>query len=159
MKYRILAAALTLSAAGLIGIAVHENYRGTAYKPTPRDVPTIGFGHTQGVRSGDSTTPVRALVILRGDVSAVEEDLHAPSCLGGVPLYPNEWDAYVSLAYNIGPHAFCHSTLVTMLRRTPPDYTGACRQILRWNRQAGRVLPGLVKRREAEYRQCAGVAP
>ena len=58
------------------------------------------------------------------------------SGIGPVPLYQREWDSFVSLAYNIGPQAFCGSTLVRLLHQTPPDYTGACKQILRWDKQA-----------------------
>ena len=61
-RLRVAVGALTLSAAGLVGIAVHEGYRPVAYRPLPRDVPTIGFGTTEGVRMGDSIDPVRALV-------------------------------------------------------------------------------------------------
>ena len=50
------------------------------------------------------------------------------------------------------------STLVRLLKQAPHDYLGACKQILRWNMAGGRVLPGLVKRREAEYRMCMGDA-
>jgi len=154
---RVAAAALTLSGAALVGVAVHEDYRGTAYLPTKADRPTLGFGATAGVHLGDTTTPPRALVRLLGDVGQVEAALHRPQCIGTVPLYQREWDAYVSLAYNIGPSAFCGSTLVRLLHRRPPDYVGACKQILRWDQQAGRVLPGLVKRREDEFRTCMGV--
>ena len=62
-----------------------------------------------------------------------------------------------ALAYNIGPGAFCGSTLVKRLNAE--DYPGACREILRWNRAGGRVVQGLVNRREAEYRQCIGAQP
>ncbi len=157
-KIRIAAASLTISGAALVGVAVHENYRQVAYLPTPHDVPTLGFGATRGVKPGDTTTPVRALVRLQADVGAVERALHTTACIGAVPLAQNEWDAYVSLAYNIGPHAFCHSTLAALLRKKPPDYAGACRQILRWDKQAGRVLPGLAKRREDEFKTCMGAA-
>lgn len=158
------ASALVLSAVALVGIAVHEDYRDRAYLPTPQDVPTVGFGSTRRadgtpVRPGDTTTPVRALVRLQGDINATETALHAPGCIGDVPLTQGEWDADVSLAYNIGARAFCASTLVRLLRKTPPDYAGACAQILRWRFQAGRELPGLVKRRRAEYAQCMGVVP
>lgn len=153
-KLRIAAAGLTISGAALVGVAVHENYRGTAYLPTPHDRPTLGFGETQGVKPGDTTTPVRALIRLQGSIGLVEQGLHG--CIGTVPLSQGEWDAYVSLAYNIGPYAFCHSTLAALLRRTPPDYAGACRQILRWDKQGGRVLPGLVKRRRDEFKTCTG---
>jgi lysozyme len=53
MKARIVIGALTLSASALVGIAVHEGYRGEAYRPVPGDVPTIGFGTTDGVKPGD----------------------------------------------------------------------------------------------------------
>ena len=154
---RVAAAALTLSASALVGVAVQEDYRGTAYLPTKADRPTLGFGATAGVRLGDTTTPPRALVRLLGDVGQVEAALHRPSCIGTVPLYQREWDAYVSLAYNIGAPAFCRSTLVRLLHRQPPDYAGACKQILRWDKQAGRVLPGLQRRRESEFKTCMGV--
>lgn len=127
------AVGLTISGAALVGIALHEDYRPVAYLPTPQDVPTLGFGTTHGVKPGDTTTPTRALIKLLGDVNATERALHSPSCIGTVPLTQGEWDAYVSLAYNIGPTAFCGSTLVKLLRSTPPDYAGACKQILRWN--------------------------
>jgi len=65
-------------------------------------------------------------------------------------------DAYVSLAYNIGYAGFCKSTIVKRLKQRPPDYTGACEAILLWNKAGGKVMPGLVKRREAEYQQCRG---
>jgi len=63
----------------------------------------------------------------------------------------------VSWAYNVGAGAACRSTLVKKLKQTPPDYEGACRELLRWTYAGGRVLPGLVKRREKEYRMCMGL--
>jgi GH24 family phage-related lysozyme (muramidase) len=83
----------------------------------------------------------------------------AAACIGDVPLYQYEADAYASLAYNIGSSAFCRSTIVKRLKQTLPDYAGACEEILMLNRAGGQVLPGLVKRREAEYRMCKGDAP
>ena len=82
------------------------------------------------------------------------------ACLpSDLALYPHEWDAFVSLAYNIGPAAFCGSTLAKKLRQTPPDYGGACDEILRWNRAGGQIMPGLVKRRQAEHRLCREGVP
>lgn len=158
MKTRLLPAALALSALGLTGIAVHEGYRGTAYNDGV-GVQTVGFGtttHEDGrpVRPGDRITPERALVRLAEHAAQTEQAMR--DCIGPVPLYPHEWDAYVSLAYNIGPAAFCGSTLVRKLKQTPPDYAEACRQILRWNKAGGQVMAGLTTRRQAEYRQCMG---
>lgn len=144
-------AALSLSAAALVGIALHEGYRDTAYIPVPGDVPTIGFGTTQGVKPGDKITPPQALVRALDDVQKYEGAIK--DCVGA-PLYQHEYDAYTSLAYNIGPNAFCDSTLVRLLNQE--RYEEACQQILRWDKFRGQPLPGLTKRRQQEYAQCLG---
>ena len=154
MTLRRTVSGIAASAALLIGIAVHEGYRGEAYVPVPGDRPTIGFGDAHGVQLGDRTDPVRALIRLGEHVDAQQREMRA--CLGDVALYQHEWDAYVSLAYNIGTGAFCGSTLVRKLKAG--DYEGACAEIKRWVYFQGRVLPGLVNRREAEYRMCMGDA-
>lgn len=146
-------AALVLSASALVGIATHESYRGEAYIPVPGDVPTIGFGTTESVKLGDKITPERALVRLLADANSYEREVKR--CVTA-PLYQYEYDAYLSLAYNIGTGAFCKSTLVK--KANAGDYAGACSEILRWNRAGGKVLNGLTKRREAEHKQCMGNA-
>lgn len=150
---RTLIAALGVSAAALVGIAQWEGYRGAAYDDGV-GVQTIGFGSTAGVRPGERTDPVRALVRLSADADRIAGEI--ADCIGDVPLHQHEWDAYVGLAYNIGSGPFCKSTLLARLHSRPPVYAAACREILRWNKAGGRVLPGLTKRREAEYRRCMG---
>lgn len=147
-------AALSLSATALIGLAVHEGYRDTAYTPVQGDVPTIGFGDTQGVKPGDKTDPIRALVRLGQHTEAFQRELR--QCIGDVPIYQHEWDAVVSWAYNVGTPAACKSTLVRKLQAF--DYAGACRELLRWDKFKGQPLPGLTKRRQDEYRLCMGAA-
>ena len=149
-KSRIAAYSIAISAACLVGIATHEGYRSEAYKDTV-GIPTLGFGETAGVKMGDKTTPERALVQL---LESTEKHADAIRQCIHVPLYQHEFDAYISLAYNIGTGAFCRSTLVKKLNAK--DYAGACEEIRRWNKAGGKVLPGLVKRREAEYRMCMG---
>jgi lysozyme len=126
----------------------------------PGDVPTIGFGSTSGVRLGDTITPPVALARAMADVTKYEGALR--QCVTA-PLYQHEYDAYLSLAYNVGPGAFCRSTLVRKLNGH--DYPGACREILRWTYYQGRdcnlpanarLCGGLAKRRQGEYRQCLG---
>ncbi len=146
-------ALIGLSAAALVAIAWSEGYREHAYDDGV-GVQTIGFGTTSGVKPGDKTTPERALGLLYRDASEMVAQLSRPGCIGDVPVYPHEADAFVSLAYNIGSSAFCKSTLVKKLKQTPPDYAGACSEILRWNKAGGRVLPGLKKRRQQEYELC-----
>ena len=153
MKVRLALAALALSAAGFVGLALNEGYTDRAVIPVPGDVPTLGFGTTEGVRLGDRTTPAVALERALRDVGQYEGALRR--CVT-VPLHQYEYDAYVRLAYNIGAGAFCGSTLVRLLNAE--DYAGACAQIDRWNRQGGRVLRGLVVRRAQERALCEGTA-
>ena len=148
---RVSIATLALSASALVGIAVHEGYREAAYRPVPGDVPTIGFGTTAGVQMGDRIEPVQALVRKLADVQQFEGALKR--CVR-VPLHQHEYDAFLSLAYNIGSGAFCGSTLVRKLNAG--DYAGACAEILRWDRFRGEPLRGLTLRRQAEHRQCLG---
>lgn len=144
-------AALSLSAAGFVGIVAHEGYRDAAYRPVPGDVPTIGFGTTEGVKMGDRTTPVAALERALRDVQKFEGAIKR--CVT-VPLHQHEYDAYLSLSYNIGAGAFCGSTLVRHLNAR--EYERACAQILRWDKFNGAPLPGLTRRRQEEYRKCTG---
>ena len=142
-------AAISLSATALVALLLHEGYKSDAYIPVAGDVPTIGFGTTSGVKLGDRTTPEKALQVAMKDVQTFEGAVKA--CVK-VPLSQNEYDAYISLSYNIGAYAFCNSTLVRILNQG--DYQGACKQILRWDRFKGKPLPGLAKRRQEEYNRC-----
>ena len=149
MRSRI--ATLVLSAAALVTIALHEGYVGQAYEPAKGDVPTIGFGTTEGVKMGDKITVERALVRLLKDADKFEQ---AVKQCAPVPMYQYEFDAYVSLTYNIGAGAFCSSTLAKYLNAG--DYKRACEEILRWDKFKGKSLPGLTKRRKEEYTKCLG---
>lgn len=144
---------LALSAVGLVGLVGYESYTSTAVIPIPGDVPTIGFGTTEGVRLGDKTTPPAALARALQDVQKFEGAIK--QCVK-VPLHQREYDAYTQLAYNIGSGAFCSSTLVRLLNAG--DYAGACAQISRWNRAGGREVRGLTIRRAKERALCEGKA-
>lgn len=147
--FRIIIAALTLSAAGFGGIVAHEGYSAVAVAPVPGDVPTFGFGTTEGVKLGQTITPPLAVARALKDVARYEGAVK--QCVR-VPLAQHEYDAYISLAYNIGPGAFCGSSLVRKLNTG--DYPGACAEILRWDKFKGRQLAGLTTRRKTEYAQC-----
>ena len=149
---RTLVASLTLSASALVGLAVHEGYRDEAYIPVKGDRPTLGFGDAQGVKPGDRTDPVRALIRLNYQADVFQQQMR--QCIGDVPMYQHEWDAIISWSFNVGSRAACNSTLVKKLQAF--DYAGACQELLRWNRFQGSVLPGLTKRRQDEYRKCIG---
>jgi lysozyme len=139
-----------LSASALIGLALFEGFSGTAYDDGV-GVQTIGFGTTEGVKPGDRITVERALVRLGADVGKYAE---AVKRCAPVPMHQYEFDAAVQLSYNIGVGAFCGSTVAK--RFNAGDYSGACDAFLMWNKAGGKVLRGLVKRREAERRLCLG---
>lgn len=144
-------AGIVLSASALVGIALHESYVEVAVAPVKGDVCTNGFGTTEGVKCGDKTTPPKALARALTDVQKFEGALKR--CVT-VPLHQYEYDAYVSLAYNIGPTAFCNSTLVKRLNQQA--YSAACQQILVWDKFKGKPLRGLTNRRQEEYQKCMG---
>ena len=145
------ATSLYLSAAVLVGIALEEGFTSKAVIPVPGDVPTIGFGTTEGVKRGDTITPERALMRLLQDADKFSEGVKR---CASVPLFQYEFDAYVSLSYNIGTGAFCNSTLVKKLKTY--DYEGACKEILKWDKFQGQSLKGLTHRRQREYKLCMG---
>lgn len=169
-------AVLALSAAGLVGIVAREGYSDKAY-PDPvhgTAVPTIGFGSTgPDVKMGDTTTPVPALERAIRDISRFEDALKA--CIN-VPLYQHEFDAFVSLAYNVGTANFCQnndrtgpSTIVRRLHAA--DYKGACDAILLYDRAGpvhkpsdrcshpdNRTCRGVWRDRQKLHAQCLGVA-
>lgn len=150
MIKRMAVSSLVVGAALLVGITKYEGFPLEAVIPVRGDVPTIGPGRTEGVKIGDKTEPVRELVYLLNNL----EGKYAAAvrrCVT-VPLYQHEFDAYVSLTYNIGVGAFCGSTLVKLLNQE--RYSEACEQIKRWDKFGGMPLRGLTIRREAEYRQC-----
>lgn len=160
IRQRTAITALSISAAAMVGLVMHEGYSDEAIIPVAGDVPTIGFGTTAGVKLGDKTTPPAALARALRDVQVKEGALKA--CIS-VPLAQCEYDAYIDLAYNIGEGAFCRSTIVKRLNAG--DYRGACEAILMWRMFQGndcslpenkRRCGGLWTRRQTEYRQCLG---
>ena len=65
-----------------------------------------------------------------------------------VPLEQNQFDALISWTFNLGTGALSSSTLLKVLN--DENYGGVPEQIKRWNMAGGKVLDGLVRRREAE---------
>lgn len=152
MRLRTKVCALSLSAAGLLALAGHEGFRPEAYIPVEGDRLTIGFGSTKGVELGDKITVEEGLRRLREDTEGAAAALL--KCVK-VPLTQNEYDVYLSFAFNVGEKQFCSSTLVKKLNAG--DYDGACAELKRWVYVKGKKVQGLVNRREAEYLACMGI--
>lgn len=122
-----------------------EKLRLEAYKPTPDDVWTIGWGHTKTARPGQVITVEKAQELFEYDTDWVEE---AIADLVKVELNQNQYDATASLVFNIGRTQFSNSTFLKRLNAK--DWLGAAEALTWWNKQKGKTLRGLVRRREEE---------
>ena len=107
---------------------------------------TIGYGHTDYVEPGDTCTEQEAEEFLRQDV---QEAAGAIDDFVDVELTQPMYDALVSWAYNCGREAVKNSTLVRLLNAGHSKEVVAA-QLPRWNKDNGKVVPGLTRRREAE---------
>ena len=132
------------------GIALIKKFEGCrldAYQCSA-GVWTIGFGTTKGVKEGATCTQDEAEASLAHDLFQFEQSILK---MVDVPLKQNEFDALISWIYNLGATNFSESTLLRRIN----DNNDSSRadipyQIRRWNRAGGKVLDGLVRRREAE---------
>lgn len=122
----------------------YEKFRPTAYKPTQTDKWTIGYGHTAGVKEGDTCTMDQALQWLKEDVATA---VAAVCRLVTVPLTQNQFDALCSLTFNAGTAPLTKTLGAALNAR---NYAAAAAQFKRWDWQAGVELPGLLARRTAE---------
>lgn len=135
---------LKISNTGVKFIADFEGCRLEAYL-CPASVWTIGFGRTKGVKPGMQITREQAEEFLRQDLAEFEK---AIALLVKVPLNQNQFDACISLMFNIGTSAFANSTLLKLLNQK--NYSACATQFLRWNKAGGQIMAGLVFRREKE---------
>ncbi|ENW81132.1 hypothetical protein F909_02423 [Acinetobacter sp. ANC 3929] len=138
-----------ISVDGIHLITSFENLKLHAYDDST-DVWTIGFGTTvypngTRVKKGDSCTLEQAKFFFQHDLRRFQATVNENV---SVALSQNQFDALVSLTYNIGQTAFKNSTLLKKLNLN--DYGGAADQFLVWNKGGGKILRGLVRRREVE---------
>ena len=143
----LLATGLILMNLGYKGTKILKFFEGcklTAYQDSV-GVWTIGYGHTKGVYDGMTITQEEAEQMLLTELEEYEGYVEKYVT---VPLTQNQFDALVVWVYNLGPTNFRNSTLLKELNAG--NYTAAGQEITRWNKAGGKVLAGLVKRREAE---------
>jgi len=108
-------------------------------------VPTICYGHTRGVQRGMRATQEQCDQWLRDDIEKICTPAMAYIT---TKITPSQASAVCSFTYNVGRYAFRDSTLLMKLNEG--DFQGAADQFPRWNKSAGKVLPGLVRRRADE---------
>lgn len=130
---------------GIDFLISQEGYRGRAYVPVPGDKWTIGYGFTEGVQEGDTMTVAQAKVRLASELEKYEDAVEMAT---HDRVTQSQFDALVSLAYNIGTSALAKSTVIKAHKRG--DFAAAARAFSLWNKSGGKVYAGLVKRRAAE---------
>lgn len=106
---------------------------------------TIGWGHTKNVRINQTCTQAEAEEWLQEDIAEVEAEINRIE----QPLTQNQYDALVSLCFNIGVTAFRHSTLRKKLELNPNDAT-IKQEFGRWIYSKKKVSKGLQRRRLQE---------
>jgi len=132
-------------------IAKFEGLRLRAYKDSG-GIWTIGYGTTINpetglpIKQGDVITKAKALEWLKITTASVEGRVKA---LIKRPVTENQLAALTSLAYNIGLGAFSRSTLLRKLNAGESTNAVAA-EFLRWNKVAGKEVPGLTNRRKLE---------
>jgi lysozyme len=153
--------ALNVSQAGLQLIAGYEGWCATLYEDVANNA-TIGYGHL--VHSGpikpedrakypQPLTKAQGLALLQQDVASKAQAVRA---MVTVPLNQGQFDALVSLAYNIGATKLKGCTLIQKLNAG--DYAGAANEFAVFVKAGGKVLKPLVGRRAAEAAMFRGTS-
>jgi lysozyme len=137
---------MKINQAGLDIVKEFEGCKLTAYL-CPASVWTIGYGHTGAdVYRGLTITQDRADELLANDLSFFEKRVF--QLVGSAPTNENQFSAFVSLCYNIGPSAFSKSS--ALREHKAGNYKLAASKMMLWNKAGGKVLAGLIRRRKAE---------
>lgn len=144
MQTKKIAAAFAVSLSGLAFIAGFEGTEQVAYLDSV-GVPTICTGSTRGVFLGQTATLQECEERLQEDTTYAGK---AVARYVRVRLTQGQYDALVSLVFNIGPGAFSGSTLLRKLNAS--DCLGTVREFPRWVYAGKKRLRGLEARRAAE---------
>jgi lysozyme len=130
-------------------IKSYEKLRLKAFKPTPDDPWTIGWGHTHNVKEGDVCTPKQADKWFLEDTAEAIHHVSKMMSVLEIDLTQSMIDALVSLVYNEGPKAIDQSnTIYRALSKE--DWFGAWRGFSLWIIEGGKPSLGLARRRGKE---------
>ena len=141
---------MIISTAGVDLLTHFEGLRLEAYQDSV-GVWTIGYGHTKGVTPSMKITESQANNLLKTELIEYQNYINE---MVNISLDQCQFDALVCWVYNLGPTNLKNSTLLTLLNQGVKFQIPE--QIRRWNRAGGKVLKGLVRRREAEALMFAG---
>lgn len=133
-----------------------ESFKPNAYKDpgSKNGLPiTIGWGGTtdldgKPINLGDVWTREYADRVFARDLANFSAKV--TQHLGGAPTTQNQFDAMVSFAYNVGHAEGGFKTSTLLKKHKAGDYAGAKAEFARWNKNDGKVMNGLIRRRAAE---------
>jgi lysozyme len=130
-----------------VGADLIQKYEGCSLKAykCPAGIWTIGYGHTGGVKQGQVITQSQADALFDKDVQKFVDGVIK---LVKVDINQNQFDALVSFSYNLGIGALKKSTLLQYVNKK--QFDKAAIEFDRWNKAGGKVLKGLVNRRNSE---------
>lgn len=126
-------------------IAQWEGFKRHAYYDATGYVWTIGYGHTWGVNKDMVCTKVKALEWLKADANRVAKYINSLD----MNINKAQFGALVSFGFNVGTGNLKKSTLLKYAIHTAP-VCNVMAEFYKWVRSGGKVLPGLVLRREGE---------
>jgi lysozyme len=106
---------------------------------------TIGYGHTLGVQPGQTCTQEQADAWLALDMSWAEMIVNN---YVHITITQGEYDAMVDFTFNLGAGSFEHSTLLILVNEG--KFTEAANEFEKWDHAGGKVVAGLLRRRQAE---------
>jgi len=133
------------------GLQLTERFEGlklTAYRDVA-GVLTIGYGHTgSDVVPGLTITAEQAEQLLAGDIANAVDAVNG---LVTVDLGQSQFDSLVDFVFNVGRRAFANSTLLALLNSG--DYDGAADEFEKWSHAGGKLVAGLLRRRQSEKDQ------
>ncbi len=135
---------MRVSKRGIKIITEFEGFKNKAYR-CPAGVLTIGYGHTKGVKEGDTCTSDIAMKWLKEDCEDAEETINTNI---KITLSQNQFDALVSFIFNLGSTNFIRSTLLIKINER--DSKGAADEFGKWTKIRGCEISGLIRRRAAE---------
>lgn len=137
------------SSKGIDFIKSFETLQLKAYKAVQTErYYTIGYGHYgPDVIPGTTITEAEAEQLLAEDLADTERAVS--NATAGWGLKQCQFDALVSLAFNVGVNAFRNSTLLKLVKQRADEATVRA-EFCKWCHSGGRVLKGLQRRRQAE---------
>ena len=121
-----------------------EGLKLEAYR-CPAGVPTIGWGHTKGVKMGQRITLAKAEDLLVEDLGPIERLLNGLK----INFRQEQFDALVSWIFNLGAGNFKSSTMYKRILENAAD-EDITDLLIKWTYSGKQQLPGLMKRRVAE---------